>query len=97
MSEKLNEADIEGKLTALSGWELAGGKLHREFKFSNFRAAFAFMTAAALSAEKMDHHPDWSNVYNRVDVFLNTHSAGGVTEKDFELAAAMNAAAGSQS
>ncbi len=94
MSAKMTDEEIEAALPGIPGWEVRGDRLFREFKFKNFRQAFAFMTAAALSAEKMDHHPDWSNSYNVVEISLQTHSVGGVTEKDFELAAVMNAAAG---
>jgi len=74
----------------LPGWSLAGGKLHRAFRFPDFARAFAFMSAAALHAEKLDHHPEWSNVYDRVTVDLVTHDAQGVTELDFELAGRMS-------
>jgi len=94
MSAKLSEAELKEELPGIPGWEIIDGKLHREFTFPDFRVAFAFMTASAFSAEKMGHHPNWSNVYNRVDVYLITHDAGGVTEKDISLAAAMNAVAG---
>jgi 4a-hydroxytetrahydrobiopterin dehydratase len=68
-------------------WEEKNNALHRQFKFANFSEAFAFMTRVALAAEKMDHHPDWSNVYDTVDITLSTHSAGDiVTEKDRKLA-----------
>jgi 4a-hydroxytetrahydrobiopterin dehydratase len=68
-------------------WEEKNNSLHRKFEFRNFSEAFAFMTRVALEAEKMDHHPDWSNVYNKVEISLSTHSAGDiVTEKDRKLA-----------
>jgi 4a-hydroxytetrahydrobiopterin dehydratase len=86
----LNEQQItESIKTFLPEWEHNNNLISKEFKFRNFVEAFAFMTAVALEAEKMDHHPDWSNVYNRVAVKLNTHSEGGVTEKDIELAKRM--------
>ena len=73
-------------------WTEADNKLYKKFKFKNFSEAFAFMTRVALIAEKMDHHPLWTNVYNTVEVWLNTHDAGDVvTEKDRELAAAIDA------
>ena len=74
------------------GWTKVEGRdaIHKSFKFKDFSAAFGFMTRVALEAEKMDHHPEWFNVYNRVEVTLATHSAGGVTEKDIKLAQAMN-------
>ena len=84
---KLSASDIQSALVSLSGWELVNGKLHRDYKFSDFIHAFGFMTTAALAIEKMNHHPEWCNVYNRVIVDLNTHSAGGITQKDFDLAA----------
>ena len=90
----LSEDEIRVRLEALPGWTLAGGKLHREFRFANFVEAFGFMASVALVAEKMDHHPEWSNVYATVAVDLTTHDADGVTTLDFELASAMNAAAG---
>ena len=90
----LETAEIEAKMADLKGWVLEGGKLHREFQFANFVEAFGFMASIALVAEKMDHHPEWSNVYGRVSVDLTTHDAGGLTTLDFALAAAMNEAAG---
>lgn len=90
MSEKLSEDQIKSKLSDLSGWELKDNTLHKTFKFDNFVSAFGFMSQTALHAEKMNHHPDWSNVYNTVEVNLSTHDAGGITEKDFKLAAAMD-------
>lgn len=89
--QKLEDAQIQSKLGEVSGWELKDGKLHRDFQFADFTEAFAFMTRAALFAEKMDHHPEWFNVYKNVSVDLATHDAGGVTELDFQLAAKMNA------
>lgn len=86
-ARKLDPGELEAALRALEGWVVAGGKLHREFRFADFGAAFAFMTRVALEAEKRDHHPDWSNVWNRVVVDLVTHDTGGITEKDVALAA----------
>jgi 4a-hydroxytetrahydrobiopterin dehydratase len=82
-------------LAALDGWRVLDGRdaIAKTFKFADFNAAFAFMTRAALTAEKMDHHPEWSNVYNRVDVILSTHDAGGLTELDIKLATFMDGAA----
>jgi 4a-hydroxytetrahydrobiopterin dehydratase len=85
-AQKLSPAELEAALRSLEGWSLAEGKLHREFKFADFSAAFAFMTRVALEAEKRDHHPNWSNVWNRVVVDLFTHDAGGITEKDAAFA-----------
>jgi len=86
--------DIESFINKNSGWKMVETRsaLQKSFKFSNFNAAFGFMTRVALMAEKMDHHPEWFNVYNRVDVVLSTHDAGGVTELDFKLAEFMDAA-----
>ncbi|MFO1012836.1 MAG: 4a-hydroxytetrahydrobiopterin dehydratase [Caulobacteraceae bacterium] len=78
----------EAALAALQGWSAAAGKdaIFKSFKFKDFNEAFGFMTRVALAAEKLDHHPEWFNVYNRVDITLNTHDAGGVTELDVALA-----------
>jgi len=83
---KLQEDEIGKRLADVPGWEVLGGKLHREFRFDDFKSAFGFMASLALAAEAMDHHPEWSNVYNRVVVDLRTHDAGGITELDFALA-----------
>ena len=87
---RLPDAEITRRLATVSGWSHTKGKLRREFKFRDFSQAFGFMARVALVAEKMDHHPDWSNVWNRVAVELSTHDAGGITALDFELAAAMD-------
>ena len=84
---KMNESEISAGLAKLPGWTVTLGKLHRVFEFADFRQAFGFMTAVALAAEAMNHHPDWSNVWNKVTIDLNTHSAGGITSNDFALAA----------
>lgn len=76
------------------GWEVADGKLHRELRFADFGEAFAFMARVALTAEKLDHHPDWSNVYDRVVIDLSTHDVGSLTELDLALAEAVDRAAG---
>ena len=83
---KLSTEEIEQRLSALPQWTLAGGKLHREYKFPGFALAIGFFAAAAPAIEKMDHHPEWSNVYNRVTVDLISHDADGITGRDFELA-----------
>jgi 4a-hydroxytetrahydrobiopterin dehydratase len=70
----------------LKNWKLEGGAIRIDLKFKTFVEAFSFMTAVALEAEKMDHHPDWSNVYNKVSIALSTHSANGITRQDFDLA-----------
>jgi 4a-hydroxytetrahydrobiopterin dehydratase len=82
----LTPDELAAALRELRGWELRAGKLHRELTFSDFSEAFAFMTRVALAAEKLDHHPDWSNVWNRVVIDLSTHDSGGVTQRDVELA-----------
>jgi 4a-hydroxytetrahydrobiopterin dehydratase len=94
--EKLERATVDEALQELDGWALdVGGKsISRKFDFRNFSEAFAFMTRAALAAEKLDHHPDWSNVYKTVNVTLSTHDAGGLTELDLDLARRMNGFAG---
>jgi 4a-hydroxytetrahydrobiopterin dehydratase len=89
---KLADPDIAARLKALPGWTLEAGKLHKAFTFKDFVEAWSFMTAVALAAEAMGHHPEWSNVYNRVIVDLSTHDAGGLTTLDFDLAAKMEAA-----
>jgi len=96
MAQKLDEAARKALATRLPGWRLAEGRdaLQKTFKFADFNAAFGFMARAALVAEKMDHHPEWTNVWNRVDVTLSTHSAGGLTELDATLAEAMDKIAG---
>lgn len=88
--------DLETALARLAGWRAAEGRdaIVKEFRFKDFNAAFGFMTRVALYADKHDHHPEWFNVYNRVDVTLATHDAGGVTDKDVALAHFMDEAAG---
>jgi 4a-hydroxytetrahydrobiopterin dehydratase len=86
----LSTAEVEARLASLPAWSLVDGRLHREFRFPDFVRAFAFMSAAALHAEKLDHHPEWSNVYAKVVVDLVTHDAQGITELDFELAHRMS-------
>jgi 4a-hydroxytetrahydrobiopterin dehydratase len=93
---KLKPREIAAALKNLPGWKKVRGEdaITRTFVFADFRRAFAFMTAAALVAEKMDHHPDWSNSYKTVVVKLTSHDAGGITERDVMLAKAMDEAAG---
>lgn len=90
---KLSEAARAEAIANLPGWKLVAERdaIARSFVFKDFNQAFAFMTRVAMLAEKMDHHPEWSNVYRTVDVVLSTHDAGGVTEKDVAMAKAMNA------
>ena len=94
--EKLTDAAIEQALATLPGWALAGDGLSisRTFVFKNFSEAFGFMTRAALAAEKLNHHPEWSNVYNVVDVTLTTHSCGGLSALDLDLARRLDKLAG---
>ena len=87
---KLADSQIENALRALPGWSLRDGKLHRELRFRDFSAAFGFMTRVALAAEKRDHHPEWSNVWNRVTIDLATHESNGITERDVGLAGVIN-------
>jgi 4a-hydroxytetrahydrobiopterin dehydratase len=89
-SRTLSESEVRDALTGLEGWSLVDGKLHRELRFPDFVAAFGFMTRAALVAESMDHHPEWRNVYGRVEIDLTTHDAGGITQKDLRLANRLN-------
>ena len=91
---KLSEAEIEARLAEIPGWSHAEGSLRRSFQFGDFVAAFGFMSSVALAAEKLDHHPNWSNVYNTVEIALNTHDAGGVTDFDFVLAGRISEIAG---
>ena len=86
---RLTDEEISKRLSSLPGWKREGDKLTREFKFGNFVEAFGWMASVALVAEKLDHHPDWKNVYNRVTVELHTHDAGGITENDFALGTRM--------
>ena len=84
--QTLNTNDIESRLAQLNGWSIDQQKLHKQFVFGNFIEAWGFMNQVALLAEAMDHHPEWFNVYNRVDIHLTTHDAGGISERDFKLA-----------
>jgi len=84
--EKLNPEQIEEKLKSLDGWEFNNNAIETSFEFKNFKEAFTVMTRIAFECEAQNHHPDWSNVYNSLQIRLNTHDAGGVTEKDFALA-----------
>lgn len=96
MREKLSGEARKEALAKLDGWSEVPGRdaITKKFVFKNFNEAFGFMTRIALIAEKLDHHPEWSNVYKTVDVTLSTHDAGGVTELDVKLAAAMNRLSG---
>ncbi|MEM6666043.1 MAG: 4a-hydroxytetrahydrobiopterin dehydratase [Pseudomonadota bacterium] len=96
MATRLDDAARTAALSALDGWAMIDGReaIEKTFVFKDFNAAFGWMTRAALVAEKMDHHPEWFNVYKTVTVTLTTHDAGGLTQLDVDLATAMNALAG---
>lgn len=87
---RLSQADIEEELRNLPGWKVVNEKLHKEFQFESFNQAFGFMTRAAMEIEKMNHHPEWFNVYNRITIELTTHDAGGITKNDVNLAKILN-------
>ena len=87
---QLTDAERAGLATTLPGWTVSADHLRRSFKFADFSAAWAFMSRVALLAEKQDHHPEWSNVYNRVEIALSTHDAGGLTARDVTLAKAID-------
>ncbi len=91
---KLSEDELRLAVAKLPGWNVAAGKLHREYQFADFIHAFGFMATSALAIEKMNHHPEWSNVYGRVTIDLTTHDSGGITAKDIALAAILESTAG---
>lgn len=88
MMDKLSDDEIKSRLAALDDWEVKDGCLIKEFKFKDFAAAMDFMNGMAPVAEELNHHPDWSNSYNKVLISLTSHSAGGLTENDFAFAQA---------
>ena len=92
MVKRLTDTERTAALGAIAGWSMVSGRdaITKQFKFPDFNSAFGFMTRAALVAERMNHHPEWTNVWNKVDVTLSTHDAGGLTELDIELAQAMD-------
>lgn len=92
--EILSPEDLGRAVQSLQGWTVLNGKLHRELAFGNFTEAFAFMTRVAFLAERLNHHPEWFNVYSRVVIDLTTHDAGGISPKDIEFARGVNALAG---
>ena len=96
MVQRLDAAARSAMAVRLPSWSLVEGRdaIRRTFTFKDFNAAFGFMARVALAAERMDHHPEWSNVWNRVEVVLSTHAAGGLSERDVALAAAIDAIAG---
>ena len=93
-SPKLTDAEIAQRIAALPAWKITGGKLRRELAFDDFVAAFGFMSSVALIAERMNHHPDWSNSYNKLVIELTSHDVKGLSRRDFELAAAIDALVG---
>lgn len=95
MIHKLTSEERSTALAALTGWQAVAGRdaIHRQFKFADFNEAFGFMTRVALKAQEMNHHPEWFNVYQTVDITLSTHEANGVTERDVELARFIDGAA----
>ncbi len=92
-SEKLSADQIDQALSRLKGWSLRDGKLHRTFEFADFSTAWGFMSQVALAAESMNHHPDWSNVYNTVRIDLQSHDVQGLTDRDIRLAERISEAA----
>ncbi len=90
---KLSSEKISEELKNLPGWSIKDEKLHKDFEFESFNQAFGFMTRAAMEIEKMNHHPEWFNVYNKLTVDLMTHDAGGITENDIQLAKILNSLA----
>jgi 4a-hydroxytetrahydrobiopterin dehydratase len=91
---RLTHDDAEARLADVPGWGIADGSLHRELEFRNFVEAFGFMAMVALEAEKLSHHPDWSNSWNKVVIDISSHSEGGITDTCFTLAGAINKALG---
>ncbi|PJC50321.1 MAG: 4a-hydroxytetrahydrobiopterin dehydratase [Nitrosopumilales archaeon CG_4_9_14_0_2_um_filter_34_16] len=87
---RLSQIDINEELKKLPGWSVVNEKLHKEFQFESFNQAFGFMTRAAMEIEKMNHHPEWFNVYNKITIELTTHDAGGITKNDVNLAKILN-------
>ena len=90
---RLSQEEIDEELKNLPGWSVVNEKLHKEIEFESFNQAFGFMTRAAMEIEKMNHHPEWFNVYNRLTVELTTHEAGGITQNDISLARILNSLA----
>lgn len=93
MAAPLSSDVIEERIKATPGWEVVDGRLHRAFTFADFNEAFGFMARVALVAEKLDHHPDWSNSWNQVVIDIVSHAAGGITDQCFQLATRINAVA----
>lgn len=89
-AEQLAAKKVAEKMSEIAGWELREDKIFRHFVFADFVEAFGFMSRVALLAQSMNHHPEWSNVYNRVDIYLTTHDVGGLSERDFQLASSID-------
>jgi len=87
---RLSESEVQSKISNLDGWSVVNGKLHKEFEFADFNEAFGFMARASMHIEKMNHHPEWFNVYNKLVIDLMTHDADGITENDINLANILN-------
>lgn len=94
MKVKLSEAELSSVLLELPGWQLKQGKLNRQWEFANFSEAFGFMSRVALLAEQMDHHPEWSNVYNRVTIDLISHDVDGISQRDVLMAQSISQLSG---
>lgn len=88
--EKLSEDQIKSELKSLDGWTVKDDKLHKDFVFEDFVDAFGFMSRASMHIERINHHPEWFNVYNKLSVDLTTHDAGGITQNDITLARTLN-------
>jgi 4a-hydroxytetrahydrobiopterin dehydratase len=86
MSKKLSQEEIASEIKNFKFWSINENKLYRKIKFKDFVSAFSFMTHIAIHAEKLNHHPEWKNVYNQLEIWLTTHDANGISKKDFELA-----------
>lgn len=89
-ADRLTDSDIQERLADLEGWALDGSSIRRDFEFLDFAEAFGFMAAVACVAERINHHPDWSNTYNRVTISLTSHDVGGLSDRDFRLARRVN-------
>jgi 4a-hydroxytetrahydrobiopterin dehydratase len=92
--QKLSHEELQQRLLSMPHWSIREGKLYRHIQFQDFSQAFGFMTQIAIVADKIDHHPEWFNVYNRVEIWLTTHDAGGISERDCALAEKINAVLG---
>ena len=90
---KLTDEQIKKEITSLTGWSVMNDKIHKDFVFTDFVEAFGFMSKAAIHIEKMNHHPEWFNVYNKIRIYLTTHDAGGITQNDIDLARILNSLA----